>query len=304
MSTIRVGAYFLQSGHVSVDFPDLFQKLIASPNDETRAVFVRKECPIRPTDKIDVLPDYCLADFVRIKNVDFMRLTSLAGKTETLTFEPDQPKPSSETAFVIDHHCKPPILYIQSQEEGVTAAMIAKYFREITGAPFRTELVLHRDAMVQFARQKRFTALKIRLSGIRNAQFLRDYGLSDKAILSIIDQYNNTELELSIGLKKTDRGTLSHIVETVSSLVGLGRKAAPAGPQAGGEPGATLTKLESMGSESPDTPDFPVDFIEGHIHTSLQLEERKPNDGDRYRAVVEAWREYHQDLRERYPAST
>jgi hypothetical protein len=107
----------------------------------------------------------------------------------------------------------------------------------------------------------------------------------------MIEEYKTPILKYEVSLEKGDEGTVdgAGVFATVSALVGLPRK--------------NLKRLQVLGSESPGAPDFPVDFIQDRITSSLEVELPKgsrPKDADRYRAVAQAWREYNAELRQRY----
>ena len=199
------------------------------------------------------------ADFSRRFRTSTAWIFRISPAKGRLSFRPGEPKPHNRTALIVDHHCD--VLYMhEHSNHGLSASNVAQYFRDLSGiGKLVAKPILKTQALLRFQRQKRYTALRVGLAGIENGQFLRDRGLSRGAVIDMIDQYRTPNLKFEVSLDRGARVVDSpSVIEAVSVFLGL--------------PPQNLKKLQVIGSESSETPDFPVDSIRDRITFALEVE--------------------------------
>jgi hypothetical protein len=289
---LRVGLYRIRrQGDPPASLLDLIARLQALPPDEARAKDLTDD-PIRPRNAITVTPEYALVDFSRIRQTDRIELSDRRGDEGQITFGPGDKRPCVHTAVLVDYHCN--IIYVHEQLGGVSHAVVARYFAALANADrLPVEVVMNLDGIMRL-QGKVPNSIKIRLSGIDNAEQLRGQGYGDDAILNLLREFRAPKAVLTLGLEE-GAGSLDRILQTATAILswnGLFGRRRP-------------VKEISIRAEDEDHEELVNLLKDRMVHLEeIELEVgREPTDAQRYRAVINAWQRYRVELRQRYPVA-
>ena len=294
MKQLRVGVHHLRLyGEPGKNLADAVSAIQALPDDESRAAIL-KEDAIRPRGNIFIGPEYCLLDFNRFQETDRIDTGNIQGFESSITFGPDDPKPLTRTAVLLDH--KADTMFIHERQEGIGHTLIAKYlratkvFNEIV-----PELVLHEGGLERLL-NKEHSKFKVQLAGMQSSGNLRAHGSGDGAILDLVKAFRSPKATISLELERENNNKLANVLETASALLGwneLFRK-------------KSQRPVRSL-YVTPEDGEAPINLLRDRMVHVFQVESERGKaltDADRYRAVQSAFERFSAELRRRFGART
>lgn len=290
MKQLRVGVHHLRlKGGAGKNLSDVVLAIQALPDDESRAAILTDDA-IRPRGNIHLGEEYCLVDFNRFQETDRIETGDLRGHESAITFGPDDLKPLTRTAVLLDH--KADIMYIHERADGIGHTLVAKYLKATTVfEDIVPELVLHEGGLERLL-NKEHSKLKVQLAGMQSAGNLKAQGHGDGAILDLINAFRSPKATISLELEKENDSKLANVLETASALLGwneLFRK-------------KTEKPVKSL-YVTPEDGDPPVNLLRDRMVHIFQLESERGKaltDVNRYGAVQSAFERFGAELRQRF----
>lgn len=266
-------------------FPDLLEEMNA----------VDDRAQSRTDDAIRLQPvkkshGMLRGDMLRIRLNEVPVKAKLSGETKEIDLAADEGI-GEETAYLF--HPNTRILVIQRNRIGVSAAVMAKYFRTLCKVrAVNLEMILKQDALERIRGMATIRTFEVHVAAPDRAEGLRGRGHSAKAMYDLLNdhQANNLTVKLSMGHK---RGGLQNVIDTIVRLAG-NQAEDPA-----------VKKILVIGNEDEDDSEKTlIDLLQDRLTESVILEGdgSRVTSAQRFKALNAAW-ELHRDYLESLDAS-